>query len=742
MMVIGLALLLIALAVPAVADEPADDQATDRLRIGLVLGGGGARGAAHVGVIRVLEEANIPIDYVSGTSMGSIVGALYSLGLSADEIEEALLAVDWGALFVDRPPRRGRTMRRKEDDVLTFFPIEFGLRNNRLVTPRGLIAGQKLAFAFPGTGMLSSTHESFDDLPIPYRAVASDLESGEKVVLDHGNLIRAVRASMSIPGIFPPVEIDGRLLVDGYLTSNVPVDAALDMGADYIIAVEVGRRTEDITREDLLSLGGIEEQSGRIQSQRALEDELSRANILIRPQLNEWSGQEYDRLAEIIPLGETAAREQFQDLASLGLPAVEFEAWREKVSSQPVAVPVVEHIEVVNNTRIEDDVIRARLDVPLGEPLDVPRLQDSFEAIYELGLVERSGFDLIQQDDMHVLRVYVHEKPYAPYLVYLGGSYRMSYSGISPFNLHLRINKLEVNRRGAEWRTDLSIGSVFGIFSQFYQPIDFQRRWFAVADLEASLRRDPLYVDRRFIGDYFYRTLMGGISLGRTLGRTAEIRAGVLGGHQSTEWASGLFPIPKQNHISVGLKASLGLDTLDDHRVPQQGIKLVAQMTSFQPWLGADTKYDRLWGQLFAAAGNQGDRFLLDIQGGTDFGTGMAYYQHFYLGGLRAISGYPVQRFRGVAYGLASVGWLHRIGGGELPFSNRTYLGVWADAGNTWLSASDASFDDLIYSGAISLLFETPLGPLHFGYGRSEQGNDAIHLDFGIHLASPPNETR
>jgi len=742
MMVMGLALLLVVLAVPVSADEPVEDQANDRPRIGLVLGGGGARGAAHVGVIRVLEEANIPIDYVSGTSMGSIVGALYSLGLSADEIEAALLAVDWGALFVDRPPRRGRTMRRKEDDVMTFFPIEFGLRNNRLVTPRGLIAGQKLAFAFPGTGMLSNTHESFDDLPIPYRAVASDLESGEKVVLDHGNLIRAIRASMSIPGIFPPVEIDGRLLVDGYLTSNVPVDAALGMGADYIIAVEVGRRTEDITREDLLSLGGIEEQAGRIQSQRALEDELSRANILIRPQLNKWSGQEYDRLAEIMPLGEVAAREQFDALAALGLPANEFTAWRQKVSSHPVTVPLVERVDLVNETRIEDDVIRDRLDIPLGQPLDEQRLQECFESIYELGLVERSGFDLLHDGAQNVLRVYVHEKPYAPYLVYLGGSYRMSYSGISPFNLHLRINKLEVNRRGAEWRTDLSIGSVFGVYSEFYQPIDFQRRWFASAGIKADIQRDPLYFDRRFIGDYFFRSLMTNINIGRSLGRTAEIRGGFLAGHLSTEWASGLFPVPKQNDKSAGLQAAFHLDTLDDHRVPKRGVKLSAHYISFQSWLGADTKYDRLWGQFMVAAGSQSNRFLLDVQGGTDLGTDMAYYHQFYLGGLRAISGYPVRRFRGDAYALASVGWLRWIGGGELPFSNRTYLGLWFDTGNTWYVSKDAAFDDLIYSGAISLLFETPLGPLHLGYGHSEGGNNAFHLDFGIHLASPPNAVR
>ncbi len=713
---------------------------TDRPRIGLVLGGGGARGAAHVGVIRVLEEQNIPIDYVAGTSMGSIVGALYALGLSADEIEQALLAVDWGELFVDRPARRGRSMRRKEDDTRTFFPIEFGLRGGRLTTPRGLIAGQKLAFAFPHTGMIGAVHESFDDLPIPYRAVATDLETGEKVVLDRGNLIRAVRASMSIPGIFPPVEIDGRLLVDGYLASNVPVDVVREMGADIVIAVEVGRRTEDISREQLRSRGAILEQASRIQSQRAIQGKLGRADIVIRPQLEQWTGQEYDQLAAIMDPGEVAAREHIDELQALGVPRPVFDGWRMRVSSHPVDVPPVDRVDLVNLTRIVDEVILDRLDVTLGEPLNPPRLQASFEEIYELGLVERSGFDLVHEDGVNVLRIYVHEKPYAPFLVYLGGAYRMSYSGLSPFAVHLRINKLEVNRRGAEWRTDVSLGSVFGVRTEFYQPLDFRRRWFVAPQLMASLQDDALFLDQRYAGSYRYRRFGGVLDLGRTLGRTAEIRGGFYGGHLSTEWSSGLFPVPKQNDTTVGMRGVLRVDTLDDHRVPRQGVKAGVYYESPQPWLGTEMDYDRLWGQFFAAAGSHDDRILFDLQGGTDFGSAMPYYQHFYLGGLRALSGYHVQRLRGRAYGLASLGWLHRLGGGDLPFASKTYLGLWLDAGNVWLDSQDAALNDLIYNGAITLLLETPLGPFHVGYGRADNGRDAFHIDFGIHLASPANK--
>jgi NTE family protein len=710
-----------------------------RPRIGLALGGGGARGAAHVGVLRVLEEQNIKVDYVAGTSMGAIVGALYALGLSADEIEQELLAVDWGELFEDRPVRRKRSMRRKDDDTESFFPVEFGLRGGWLSMPRGLIIGQKFAFAFPQTGFYTAGHGSFDNLPIPYRAVATDLESGEKVVLDHGNLIRAVRASMSIPGIFPPVEYDGRQLVDGYLTSNVPVDVVREMGADIVIAVEVGRRTEDVTPEELQTLGGIQEQAGRIQSQRALADELSRADIVIQPLLERWTGKEYDQLDFIIPPGEKAARDSIHTLADLGIDPVDFAAWRRLTSACVYTMPVVTSLELVNRTRIADSVILDRLDAPLGEPFDPDRLMLSFEEIHELGLVELSTFDLSLEGDETVLTVYVHEKPYAPYLAYIGGSYRMSYSGLTPLTLRLRINKLEVNAHGGEWRTDISVGSVFGIRSELYQPIDRWRRWFVAPWVSASLKDDALFLENRFIGDYRYHRALAGFDVGRAVGRFMEIRAGVTGGHYGTDWSAGILPIPERNDRHVGLAASLRIDTLDDHRLPHSGMKLGLHMESFQEWLGADVEYDRAWGHLLVARPVGRGRVLMDVQGGSGFGTGMPFYQHFYLGGLRSVSGYHINRLRGDSFGAASIGYMQRLGGSDLPFASKTHVGVWLDAGNTWWEEEDVQMDDLLYSAAVSLMFETPLGPLHMGYGRSDDGQDAIHLDFGVHIGTPVN---
>jgi len=218
-------------------------QETPRARIGLVLGGGGARGGAHIGVLHALHEMRIPIDLVAGTSMGAVIGALHSVGMTPAEIEANITTIDWDDLFSDRPTRTHRNYRRKEDDNARYLPIEWGWKG-RIVLPSGAISGQKLAFAFPNPALYLFGHDSFDNLSTPFRAVSTDLQTGQMFVPDHGNLMKAVRASMSIPGVFPPVHWEGRLLVDGFMARNLPVDVALDMGADLIIAVDVGSHPE------------------------------------------------------------------------------------------------------------------------------------------------------------------------------------------------------------------------------------------------------------------------------------------------------------------------------------------------------------------------------------------------------------------------------------------------------------------------------------------------------------------
>ena len=734
-------ILLLPSAAILATDEPTDDTPPDRPTIGIAFGGGGARGAAHIGVIRVLEELRIPVDYVAGTSMGSIVGALYALGLTADEIEAELTAVDWADLFVDRMPRRNRPMRRKEDDTQAFFPFEWGWKNNRLQTPRGVIAGQKFPFAFDHPGLLTAGHESFDTLPIPYRALATDLETGERVVLDRGNLIRAVRASMSIPGVFPPVEHDGQLLVDGYLASNVPVDAVRAMGADIVIAIEVGRRQEDMSSESLETLGGIREAASRIRSQLALEGELARADIVIRPDLNRWSGQEYDRLAAIIPPGEEAARQTVDELSPLSVTDAEYDRWRWQVESTPVPPPRVDLVVLDNRSRVADRAITEWIDVETDQDLDTESLRKDLEEIYELGIFETVDFDLHREDTYNVLTIRPQEKPYAPYLIHLGVGYVSSYHGSARVQLQARINWREINALGAEWRTDLGLGRLTGVHTEFHQPLDWKRRWYVAPSMEYFQRKDGFFTTdpNRTLAQYDYNRLGATLRLGRSFGRWLDLQVGVEAAQLTYNFTVGLVNIPRTAEEISGPRARLVIDTLDDHGRPRHGLFVQADYQRPSGWLNTPLEYERLWGHAVTAVGNEQNVLLLSAQGGTDLGTEIPFHQQFFLGGLRTLSAFNTSYLRGDAFGLATASWLHHLRGGDLPFASRAYLGLWLEAGNTWNTSQAATLDDLRYCGAISLLLDTPVGPFHLGYGRSTMGNDAFHLEYGIHLSSPRN---
>jgi len=262
-----------------------------RPKIGLALGGGGARGAAHVGVLRVLEEMHVPVDYVAGTSMGAVVGGLYASGMSPDEIESALTQIDWNDTLTDRTQYKDLPFRRKEDENRYLTSFEAGLRGRRLTLPSGLQSAQKVRFLLQ-SNLIDVAHiHDFSELPIPFKAVAADIETGEAVVLDHGDLSEAIRASMSIPGVFSPIEIDGRMLVDGGIADNVPVDVVRAMGADVVIAVDVGGPL--LKREQMGSMFAVTSQVLTILTRRNADLQLKDATIVLAPDVSRYGAMAF-----------------------------------------------------------------------------------------------------------------------------------------------------------------------------------------------------------------------------------------------------------------------------------------------------------------------------------------------------------------------------------------------------------------------------------------------------------------
>src|SRR5277367_6713825 len=301
----------------AATDPPVPAAANVRPRICLVLSGGGARGMAHIGVLKVLEELKIPVDCIAGTSVGAIVGGLYASGMTALEIDSTIRSLDWQEAFRDAPPRRDLAFRRKQDDRNFLVRLPLGLKHGRILLPKGLIQGQKLQETLRQLTLPFSNTTNFDLLPTPFRAVATDLETGNAVLMDKGDLAIAMRASMSAPGVFAPVEVDGRLLVDGGLAENLPINVARAMHADVLIVSDVsfplqGRSALDsalsISNQMLAIL--VRKDSDR---QRAT---LGPQDILIEPNLGSATATDFTVPANVIAGGENAARDAVSKLSA------------------------------------------------------------------------------------------------------------------------------------------------------------------------------------------------------------------------------------------------------------------------------------------------------------------------------------------------------------------------------------------------------------------------------------------
>src|SRR5262252_9934804 len=279
--------------------------------IGLALSGGGALGLTEIGVIRWMEENHIPVDRIAGTSMGSIIGSMYATGMSPEEIQTFAKKINWDEAFLPEPGYAEISYRRKQDrrDFLVAAPL--GLKNG-LRGPNGLNSGQAAGLLLDRIAYPNSGVTDFDDLPIPFRCVATDMQSGEKVVLHDGFLADAVRASMAIPGLFTPVELKGQVLADGGMVQNIPVETAHDMGADAVIAVELHYPPEDAAQ--LGTLAGVLSRAIDVMINQNERRSLALAQAKVRVEMQGFSIADYNRVRELVELGYNAAASQSADL--------------------------------------------------------------------------------------------------------------------------------------------------------------------------------------------------------------------------------------------------------------------------------------------------------------------------------------------------------------------------------------------------------------------------------------------
>ncbi|MGY1459433.1 patatin-like phospholipase family protein [Luteimonas sp. A534] len=702
-----------------------------RPSIGLALGGGGARGIAHIGILRKLEELQVPVDCIAGTSIGALVGGLYASGHTVDELEALVAGMDWKRLFDDTLERREQSFRRKQDDRLGLATVGLGLRRGNLQVAPGLLQGQRILALFEKETLAVSAIDDFDLLPIPYRATATDLNTGEAVVLGSGSLAMAMRASMSLPGIFRPVEIDDRILLDGGLASQVPVEVVRAMGADIVIAVDVGTPLT-VHGTDASALAVVSQLTTMLTTRNAAESitALGTGDVLIVPGLGtEVATADFDKADAALRIGAEAARDAHGRLATLGIDEARYASHLVQRQARRPGGVVVEFVTIDNTTPYADDVLVRDADDWIGKPLRPGTIEDELLRAYSLGTLASITYEVAEDDGRTGIIVRAREKTHGPNYLQVGLRTGVDFSGNHESNLRAALLFSPVSPHGAEARLITDIGTEPGIKLEYFHPFDARGRYQAYAAIGYSSPNVHLYGDSgNKLATYNVRTWGGELLLAREFGNHAALSAGIRRSHGRAEVEIG-SPLLREFDSDTGAWFAIAtVDRLDSLFFPRSGYYASLRYDSAVESLGSDLPYEQAGFDFIVAHAANRHAFQF---GGEYHSTisGLApLHERYRLGGRGRLSGFHYNELTGQHYAIVSAGYSFQLA--EL-FSRSAIVGMTLEFGNAWERRSMMAWDNGILNGSIYIGFDSWLGPLVFGYGLREGGEGAAFLELG-----------
>ena len=723
-------------AEPPAAALPAIDSRTP-VRIGLVLSGGGARGMAHVGVLKVLDELHLRVDAIAGTSMGAVVGGLYASGMSGREIEALLGSAEWQEAFRDRPPRNDLNFRRKQEDREFLVDLPLGIQGRELRIPTGLLQEQKLTQLLRRATLPVAGVTRFDELQIPFRAVATDLETGSPVIMGSGDLATALRASMSAPGVFAPVERDGRLLVDGGLVENLPIDVARSMNVDVLIVVDAGFPLQPRSR--LNSLTSVSNQALAILVRRDVERQrttLTQQDVLLQPALGERSSYDFRAVASAVSEGETAARAAQARLAGFAAaprppPAAAPAAVGPALAS--AALPTVQFIATEQGSERYQALFRRTFADQLGKELDPALVARRLAVIYGTGNFEVLDYHSSQSPQgAQGLEFTARRNTWGPNYLRLGLSLQDDFQGNSVFNAAARVSFTELNALGAEALLDLRVGAAPRAAVEFYQPLSPERTYFIAPHTQAEAHDVPQLQNGNIIGEFRVRNFDYGLDLGREFGNWGELRGGLMDTRGSTYVRLGDFSVPEESyHMPAGF-LRFNYDRLDSADFPRSGQALTLGVRTEFPGSGAAGS-DLAIVDWRGAWSHGKNTILAWMSGGSTVGGSETNVrEYFLLGGFLNLSGLATQSLAGPNYAMARAIYQRNVGnGGEGILEVPAYVGISAELGNVWAQRSDISLSSARLDASLFFGADTYIGPAYLAVGYDEGGTTALYLYLG-----------
>lgn len=748
---------LFLIATPSVAQVKNEDTPT-RPKVAVVLAGGGAKGAAHIGVLKALEEMHIPVDIITGTSMGAYVGGLYATGMSADEIESFIYSVDWNSGYRDRVDRSQRRVRDKEYEDRYQITTDLGLRFGEVRAPTGVVQGQNMLRVLRETTGNLGRFDSFDELAIPYRSVATDILELDEVVIGNGYLVDAMMASMSVPGALPPYKLNGHMLVDGGVVNSMPVDVARAMGADVVIAVDIS--TDYKTEDDFTGLFTVADQLSNYLVRRSTQQQvetLQEQDVYIRPNVGQMETVEFDKMPWAFQSGYDITREMESKLAGLRLSNAEYQKYidhKQEVRKKLVYGDdrVVDEIVIVNNTHYSDVLLTNRLELETGRKIETAEIEKAVENLYALDRFELITYHFEEVDGSNLLVFDVNEKSWGPNYLNFRFFLEDDFDTDSQYGIGMSTNFTNLNSHGAEMALNVEMGTDKLIEAELYSPVLSSQEFFVAGKVAYSSegRNLPVSDDDSSlssVNDFLpvsYTEFVSEIAIGIQPTLWQELRLGGRYSSGSIELST-LASVGNLDFERRGLFANYRLDTLDDFAFPTRGL-----LVDLEYLVSHDTSPEEI-GQSKPKDIVEDTVYEIDAR----FKGAMSYQRHTLvgqaeysfvqsknssitldpreLGGFLHLSGIPRNSLIGQNLFFSSLVYRYKWFDNDFGlFEAPVYVGASLEHGGTW-SDNDLKLNEAPLYNAASIFFgvDSPIGPIMLAYGRTEQDMEAVYLIVG-----------
>lgn len=705
-----------------------------RPKIGLVLAGGGALGMAHVGVLKVLEANRIPVDIIAGTSMGSIVGAAYASGATVSEMEQILSETDWDALFKETIERENVDFRDKYGRSGQFLgDAKIGIKDATLTRFTGVVSGQHVLPLLQRLYYRTPGDIDFNKLPIPFRAIAADIETGEAVPLSSGQLALAARASMAVPGFFTPVEIGGRALVDGGIANNLPVDVTLEMGAQQLIVVDL---LADLKKKN--ELGGLLGISGQIislllQQNSTLQRKNMRAgDLLLVPDLKGYSATDFQKAKEIFARGEAVALENISSLKKFAVSESEYAAYRAHREAPAVSSVIITALKVDSDLHAKVPSIEESFAFQVGAPLDTKKIESTIENVYDGGSLAKLEYAVKQDEQGNDILALTARKPswYDQYLR-VGFSLQDDFQGNSAYQLALGARFNDLNNAGGFLDARLDIGWRPLLELDFYQPLAENSNYFINPLLSLDRYQIPARVGGETIAEYGRSRLVGGIGAGRKLGKSGEVMAGVRAGTGRIERQIGDPSLREGNYEIGDYFGQVSFDSRDTPDFATKGTLFNFEVSRNTDVLGSSDNFTQMMGSFQKPLTFGRNTIALSSDYGVTLET-IPAERLFVLGGMFDLAGYQPGGLAASDFVIGRLTYYRELSaiGGALAKLN-LFGGGSFELASIRSDLPQVEDNTGIVGGLLFIGADTPVVPLYLAAGMNNDDEASVYLNIG-----------